>query len=474
MRTPLPLLGGRHVDRVAQVNNERSVNWYAEQEPGAAKSLVTMKPTPGLVRVGAAGNGPCRSHRVTFDGKAYWVSGPQLMSQDTSGAITAIGSLNTSSGWCVLAAGRDYLLVVDGGDGYTWNGVTFATVADADFPASPSWCAYMDGYFIVNDDDTDRFHISDLPGGAENPTSWTALNFATAEADPDDAVAVIATYETVYLVGTRTTQLYYNSGNSDFPFTLHTNGIMEWGTDAPASIAEAEGTLFMLARTTAGGLAVLMVQRFQARPIASDDLLYTFDRYTTTSDAEGYAYRMGGQTFYVLTFPSEDVTFVYHVETGLWHERQSDGLGRHRSRGHGFFNGRHYVGDYETGEYYYLSPTTYADNGATVIRKRITSIVHRDRRDLEVNEFEVEFAPGVGLTSGQGSDPQAVLRYSVDGGKTWSSEMWQPIGAIGDYTRRAVWRQLGQGRQFTFEITVSDPVEAVIVAVYADIVPLAA
>jgi hypothetical protein len=68
------------------------------------------------------------------------------------------------------------------------------------------------------------------------------------------------------------------------------------------------------------------------------------------------------------------------------------------------------------------------------------------------------------LVSGQGSDPQAMLRWSNDGGSTWSSEHWVSIGAIGQYRNRAIWRRLGMARDRVFEVVVSDPVYAAVIS----------
>ena len=465
MRLTLPIIGARQVDRAFQVNAQRSVNWYPSLERDGAKSVLTLLPTPGLDKRVEFGNGPCRSDPVEFSGSLYWVSGGQLIRMTTAEVTTAVGSLGTTSGRCYLAAGRTYLMLVDGTDGYTWNGTTFATITDGDFPASPSYCGYLDGYFIALAASSDVWQISLY----ENPTSWDALDFATAEAAPDSAVAVLTTYRDIYIVGSVTTQVYYNSGNPDFPFDLYANGAIEFGTPAPASVAKAGGNIFMLAQTKAAGYTVLRINGFQAQRIADTDLAYTLSQMTTLSDAEGYAYIEADQTFYVLTFPTEDVTFVYHMEQAQWHERQSEGLGRHRSLGYGRFNGKHYVGDYQNAKLYSLNATKYTDDGQTIRRVRSMGAVHRDGSQFEVNELEVEFKRGVGLTSGQGSEPQAMMRYSYDGGNGWSSELWQPIGPKGDYTRRAIWMRLGQMNDFRVEIAVTDPVEAIIIAAYADV-----
>ena len=85
----------------------------------------------------------------------------------------------------------------------------------------------------------------------------------------------------------------------------------------------------------------------------------------------------------------------------------------------------------------------------------------------------LDFATGVGLTTGQGSDPQVMLRWSDDGGDTWSNEHWRSLGKTGAKKTRVHWNRLGQfgdkGR--IFELTKSDPVEFSLLGAHADLNP---
>lgn len=461
----IDLIGGYSVDRAVQVNGQRSINLYPEREGDGAKASTTLKSTPGLASVQNGGNGPTRSAMVTFQDSLYWVSGGELYKMTAAEVMSSIGSLNTNSGRCYIAAGRDYLLVVDGGDGYTYDGSTFAAVSDGDFPGSPGSATYLDGFFIVHDVDTDEFYVSSL----EDPTAWAALDFATAEASPDDVEMSVATLNNLYAVGTLTTQAYYNSGNADFPFSEYANGTIEWGTLAPASVVLLQGALLFLGQSSEGGRSVVMISGFTPTVVSDPDTSFALDQMATVSDAEGSAYKQSGQSFYVLTFPTEARTFVYHVESGRWHERDWMGSGRWRVSGLGYFNGKVYAGDYEDGRVYTLSLSTYEDGGLPIHRRRVSQVIHTNRRRLSVSKLEIEFEAGVGLTSGQGSDPKAMLRYSRDGGKTWSNELWRDIGQIGEYQARTMWTRLGEGYQFVFDIRVTDPVPVNLVNAYAEI-----
>jgi len=465
MRVPLPIVGPKRTARALVANPQRAVNLYPVPEGPGAKHGATLYPTPGLTLAKSVASGAVRSDGIEFGSEMYWVAGASLYRLDALLSATAVGSLSTVAGWVSMAAGRAYLMLVDGVDGYTWDGTTFAKITDADFPASPTSVTYLDGYFIVSAQGSDQFHIS----ANEDPTSWNALDFASAEADPDDLVAVAATHQDLYVLGARTTEVYYDSGDPDFPFERHANGVIELGLEASASVTIAEGTLFFLARTDVGGKLVVMLSGFTPQVISDDDIAWEIGQLSSTDDAEGFVYRQAGQTFYVLTFPAAAKTFVYHVEAGAWHERTSPDLSRWRARGHCYFNGKHYVGDHSAGKLYELDNAVYTEDGSSVARTRRTQIYHADRRRIEIDRVEVELEAGVGLTTGQGSDPQAMLRYSRDGGKTWSRELWRPIGKRGEYDARAVWNRLGIARDLVLEITVSDPVPVRILGGYAEV-----
>ena len=83
--------------------------------------------------------------------------------------------------------------------------------------------------------------------------------------------------------------------------------------------------------------------------------------------------------------------------------------------------------------------------------------------------FQIELETGLGLSSGQGVDPQAMVRWSDDGGHTWSHEHWVSAGAEGNYGARAIWRRLGMGRDRVFEVVVSDPIPWRIMSAFIDV-----
>jgi hypothetical protein len=84
-------------------------------------------------------------------------------------------------------------------------------------------------------------------------------------------------------------------------------------------------------------------------------------------------------------------------------------------------------------------------------------------RNLEVrtrfHRLQVDLQAGVGLVTGQGSDPQLMVEISRDGGRSYGPEQWIDIGAIGEYLTRVEVRRCGSAEDFVFRFSMTDPVK---------------
>lgn len=465
-RVPIPFNGGSIKSKSLVINRQRAINWFPVKEGPGAKAPISMHPAPGKTKLFDAGVGPARTPRgVKFKGKSYFVSGNELLEidSDVDGGV-AVGTLNTSLGLVSMAASPTELLLVDGTDGYRWDGTTFSVIADPDFPEATT-ITWLDFYFIANEAGTGEAYISALNDG----TSWSALDFTTAESAADNLLAVYATVDELWLLGETTTEVYYNSGNPDFPFDPIPGGVINIGIDAAFSVFENEaGELVWVSAGGHGSKDVVKARPGSYQIISDKDIGTEIGGLSRTDDAYAWIYTQEAQTFYVLTFPAAKKTYCYDFRQNFWHERTSYQLTRDRAGGHVFYQDKHLIIDYENSKFYELDPAVFTEDGNEISRKRIGAVIHINRRPITIGRFEIEFEPGVGLTSGQGSDPQAMLRYSRNG-RTWSFELWRSIGKIGEYENKAVWDALGTAYGFTFELTITDPVKPILVAAYADI-----
>mgnify|MGYP003649822552 CR=1 FL=1 len=440
------------------VTSQSRQNCYYQIEQIGERSQISVFGTPGYVLFVEFG-GVIRGMYSKGD-YLYVVSSGTFWEVNNAGTKVSRGTLTTTSGTVYFADNATQVMLVDGTNGYTYtpSSTTFAQITDGDFPV-PSTVTWDSGYFIVNKVASSRFYISAINDG----TTWAALDFASAEAEPDDLVRVIANNGELVLFGQATTEFWSNTGATDFPYARISGATNEWGLAAKASVARLDNSLAYLAANKMGEVIVARLDGYSPQRISNFALEHTINEYTTTSDAIGYSYMLGGHPMYVLNFPSAGYTWLYDGSTGLWSSLKSHGITRHRSNYYANFINKNYVSDYETGEVYRLGQEIYDDNGMTIHRKLVSKHVINDDKNLIVDEIQILMEPGVGVATGQGSNPQAMLRYSKDGGHTWSAELWTTIGAIGQYRSRIMWSRLGAARDWIFELQMSDPVKFVVV-----------
>ena len=446
---------------------ERCVNLYPIVN--TSKKVVALYHTPGLELFINLGAQPCRGQHVVSrdETKLYVVTGDNFYRVLIDGTYVLKGTLLTDQGLVWMADNGTEVMIVDGTYGYIYNTSTevFTQITDADYPGGVT-TTFQDGYFISVDPQTQKARNCTLYDG----TNWDALDFASAEGDPDYLVAAISNRRELWLYGVLSTEVWYNSGGTDFPFDRIQGAVIGFGIAAKNSFALCDNSPTFLARTTApdGQRVIIQVKGYQAQIISTDAINEEIAKMSNVNDAEGFSYMQEGHSFYVITFPIGNKTFVYDAATGLWHERATlddeGDLNRWRPRTYSFFNNFHMVGDYQNGNIYRLKMDVYTENGAEIKRLRVAPevIEKEDRQPFYIDRLQVPMKTGVGTVTGQGSDPKCMLRYSVDYGRTWSNERFASLGKIGETKTRVRFNRLGRARRRYFELSGTDPVEWVL------------
>ena len=361
----------------------------------------------------------------------------------------------------------------------------------------------IDNYFVYNRPDTQQFAASDLL----SPITY-GLSFASKFTGPDDLVSLIVANGQVYLLGEKTSEVWADTGTFPFAFQRIPGASSQHGIAAKFSMARLGNSFAYISRNDRGQAVVVQMNGYFPQRISTHAVENTLVN-ENISDAIGYTYQLEGHECYVLTFPTLNLTWVYDITTGLWHKwlwvDNENVYHRHRSNCSAVFQGLVLVGDYENGQIYELDPTNYTDNGQKIRRVRRCPHLTVDLQRQYFEELQIQFQPGVGTTglsvrtfenfvgdpliifSNQAypigpndtvtigiantinsntvtENPQAMLRWSNDGGSTWSNEHWCSIGAMGKYQNRAIWRRLGFARDRIYEVVVTDPVKAVIIS----------
>ena len=499
------ILGSSYVARSVNAADSRMVNLFPEIVPEAGKEPAFLQRAPGLRLLSTAGTGPVRG-LWHFGGFGYAVSGNTLYKVSSSWAATPLGTV-AGSGPVSMADNGTQLFVAANGPSYIYNSITnvFQQITDIDFPGA-AMVGYLDGYFVFNEPNSQKIWVTSLLDGL----SVDPLDFASAEGSPDGLVSLMVTNREVWLFGTNSVEVWYDAGTADFPLQRIQGAFNEVGCAATYSVAKMDNTVFWLGADARGRGMVYRANGYVGQRISTHAVEWHIQQYGNLSDAIAYTYQQDGHSFYVLIFPQADTTWVYDLATQAWHERAGwrDGhFTRHRSNCQMAFNSEVVVGDYENGNLYAFDLDVYADNGAvqrwlrswralpagTNTLRRTTH--HSLQLDCEtgvgldeppnpVDVFDSEQLVGPLLTEAEapilaedGAEiyvtttslttmvPKVMLRFSDDGGHTWSNERWTSIGRIGHYGRRAIWRRLGMTlkiRDRVYEISGTDPVKIAI------------
>jgi hypothetical protein len=320
----------------------------------------------------------------------------------------------------------------------------------------------VDNYFVYNRPDTQQFGAS----AVLSPIS-AALSFSSKDGAPDDLVTLIVDHREIYLLGETSSEVWVDQGTSPFPFQRIPGTSTQHGIVSAFSVARLGNSFAYLSKNNRGTAQIVQMNGYVPERISTHAVENSLSGKTIT-DAVAWTYQIEGHEVYVISFPSIQLTWCYDIASKMWHKwLYTNNLGQYeRCRGNcaAVFQGYVLVGDYSNGKIYHLDKNIYTDDGQNVRRLRRAPHLVADFQREYFDELQIQFQPGVGLSTGIGEDPQAMLRWSNDGGSTWSNEHWTSIGRMGKYTNRAIWRRLGTARDRIFEVSVSDPVKCVIVS----------
>lgn len=466
MRYP-GFIHGSYPSQSPIADGEVTRNFYPEiMESRGAKNRIVLYPTPGQTAWATVSEIGTRA-LFTMGSRTHTVVGSSVKELLATHTATSRGTVLqdqhvaqiTSNG----AVGNQLLIASGGTTSYldlTTNVVTATGVSALQIGA-------IDGQGLALDPTSAKVFFSNL----DDFSTWDPNLFIQRSTAPDPWQALITADRTgtrlVWLIGEQTGDVYYPTGDADNPFAPIQGSLFKYGTPAPSSVAAAGAEVIWLSQSAEGAGIVVAATGYTPQRISTHAVETAIAGYARTSlitDAEAFTYQDQGHTFYVLTFPAANATWVCDRTTTLWAQRGTwnAALSRYDAwhpRVHTYAFGQHLVGESGTGQISSLSVTvgTEAD-GSYIRRQRIAPAVFRERRKFLVRRFELYLESGLGLATGQGSDPAVMLRVSNDGGKTFGNELHASAGKIGRYDKCVCWTRLGLLEDGVFEVTVSDPV----------------
>ena len=462
---------------------------------GSSNGYIYEPVNSGTATVGIFGGTASDTYSLTINGTAIYTNEDVSTALNLTDVVTQINTLKgttgitasgtTAGGVITLTATDDTTITVTesgtgfvaGTDGITVTGGEFAAALpafrtindyDSDFPGA-THVVFVDGYFVVNEPATGQFYFSALNDGM----NWDPLDVATAESSTDDVNGLGVSKGELWVFGDSSTEIWYNAANaSGAPFSVRTGLEIGIGCGAPNSIVRLDDLLIWLdnrgfiVQSNISPLVRDNNSGYQLVSIATDAISAEILSYETREDAIAMGYTYRGHLMYQISFPTAEKTWVFDYTSKQWHERayynaSEDELEHHLGQYYAQYETVHLMSGVRNGEVFLVSPDYYDDDGVGIRRIRTTAPQYdaSEHELIEVSSIDLRMQSGDANQSGLGSDPQITLRYSINGGHTWSHELSRSAGKVGEYAKSIRWNRLGSGREWVFEFTMVEPID---------------
>ena len=449
------------------ISAQQIVNFSTEvqREGMDAKTPAALIGSPGLVEFATVGAGPIRAI-LEMNGVLYSVSGTQLYSIDSAGTETLLGGgIAPGSNVISIAGSGTQVLVTDGTSGFahTVSPSAYAQISDVDFPNAQNTVIYLNGYFLFDWKNTNKFFSSD----ADQGLNYDALFFSSAETSDDFVQAVLKHQQQLLVGGKKSFEVWqFNPNTSGFPWVRFPGVNIDIGIAGPLAGTRHKSKIFFVGSDK----LFYRMEGGQPQMILDPGVASVWRDYSTVSDAVVWGMTWGVQEWIFITFPTVNKTWVYDDYTTFFHERvshDSDMVSLGRWRGNVYANcyNKHLIGDAYTNQIGYLDAGTYTEYGNNIQSRAVAPAMHAKGATVHMSSLELLMETGVGLTTGQGSDPQIVLDWSNDNGKTFEPfEMSRSFGKIGEFQKIVRFTELGSFKQRNYRVTITDPVKRVLVS----------
>lgn len=460
--TEYPFSFQSYESRSLPYSAQRLVNLFYETGVPGTKTQGILYNRPGKTLFGEVGTGPIRGIE-TMKGVPFVVSGLEVYTIASDGTGTLIGTI-TGTDTVNMSNNGTQVAIVTGTDGYIATTSAVALITDANFPDVSS-VTFQDGFFLWTIANTSQFQLSPLNDGTG---PYDPLDVATAEVSPDNLVAAFADHDDLFLMGDDTIEPWFNSGNVDTPFVPQGGTVMEVGLTARDTVVKLDNSIFWLGNGgERGGLTVWKAAGYTPVRISTHALEKKWEDVGDVTLSHAFSFRLEGHDFYVLTVIGSG-TYVYDASTNFWCEwEETDDDFNVIGFTDSFF--KKIVGSAEDGKLYSLSVDVFADDGEIIIREATSPPLATPNNFRARHNFvRIDIETGVGLTTGQGSDPIISICWSNEDGVKFGTWHDMSVGKIGETKLRAYIRRLGIARSRIYKIRISDPVKTAILGAYVD------
>jgi hypothetical protein len=461
---PLEIGTQSNYGRYGQDGAARLINCYAEELGKEGKHPYPVYGSAGLGLFATLTDGGSIRAMMDLDPHLFAVAGRAIYRVDGAGFVEQIGGM-PSDGLVTMSRNRksptSQITVTCDGISKIITGTSVADLEDSDLPPANS-NFFMGGYTVFTHANG-RFSWSAI----DESSIIDALDFASAESNPDGLLIGKPLGQHAVLFGSRSIEFHMLTG-SDAVFER--SHVIRVGCYAAGSVAEVpiitpqavtDSIAFAAADLQGSYAGVCLVENLSSRKISTHAVDRAVRDEPDPLSITSCAWSDGGHAFYCIS--GSTFSWCWDSATGQWHERLSYGLARWKVRSVQQFAGGLIAGDHTSNRLYRMANTIYAEDGDHLIMTLQTPPVHSFPEALEFLALHIDAIPGVGLVDGVAEeiDPHMMVSWSDDGGKSFSPPRLLAIGVAGETVKTIKTTRLGQskrggaGRTFRFSVSVA-------------------
>ena len=452
-----------YYERISQENEKKTISLKKRPGVGATTWSLTKVANSDVLR---------GSTYDTVRNAMYWAVGNKVYSllPDVSNVPTLVTTLSTSSGYVgfcgyIKSTGTRYICFSDGTDLWIHDyvGATCTKVVDADMPTPHQpYPISVDGYILLVKLNTNDMYNSD----PDNPFSWTAGNYISAEINSDYSIRPIKVKNYVLLLGVNSVEYFYDAANaSGSPFSRNDSPYRSLGY--VTGYAQAGDTSFFVGQEGQGNLSVYQVNGFKIERISTNIVDQTIQTNVATQNAkspiitnkDANIISVAGHTFYVLT--ASQTTWMYDLEEKFWYElRNSSGTGMQIEASWNMQNGSQYLAIANQPTISVMAPALYQDFGVNFTCRYTTD-------NYTADTMNWKFCSRLIIVADQTQSTGASY-INV----SWSDDDFADPGTpvqLNLFTTTPDIRQLGRFRQRTWRFEYTDNYPLRMQAIYMDL-----
>jgi len=470
------LVGGSYTAVSTNVADEETINWFQETREGksgvaplkvyggsAADSCPSLIRTPGTSLFCTLPESPVRSQGIWINGRCFRVAGTKLCELHADGTFDIRGTVANDGKAVSIATSTIELLIVSAGHSYCYTLATnVLTNVTASMAGTPLQVVYSDGYFVVLLANTNKFQVSGILDG----NTWPGLQVNEVSVFAENCTSIAVLHRELWLFGERHAQPYQDTG-SDNVFDVIPGVMIEKGNGPTFSPCILDNTVFWIDEDERGARVAWRANGYTPQRISTHAVEIDLQSYASIDNLTSYSMQMGGHIWWVLYVPGSSWSWVFDIGEGVWFKLAkwtNTGYKAHWGWNHVYAFGKHLIGDWDSGNVYELSLNNLTDNGSTIRRLRRTPTGTNSMQRVFYSEMFLDLDTGLGpqppLVDGNGDPraPEIIMRWSDNGGKTWSNDHTRPCGQAGEYGTIVRFQRLGQGRRRLWEFVVTDPI----------------